>query len=62
MLAASPRARELLADKGYDADWFRQTLAGAFSAEHPGRSDPHWSSAKIVMPFYGASSRKVFSS
>ena len=22
-----PRARELLADKGYDADWFRQALA-----------------------------------
>ena len=27
MLAALPRARELLADKGYDADWFRQALA-----------------------------------
>jgi transposase len=25
MLAALPRARELLGDKGYDADWFRWT-------------------------------------
>jgi transposase len=27
MLPAMPRARELLADKGYDADWFRAVLA-----------------------------------
>ena len=27
MLAALPRAGELLGDKGYDADWFRQALA-----------------------------------
>jgi transposase len=27
MLPAMPRARELLADKGYDADWFRAFLA-----------------------------------
>ena len=27
MLPALPRAKELLADKGYDADWFRQALA-----------------------------------
>ena len=27
MLPVLPRARELLADKGYDADWFRQALA-----------------------------------
>src|SRR5450631_2557007 len=27
MLAALPRARERLADKGYDADWFRRALA-----------------------------------
>lgn len=26
MLSALPRARELLGDKGYHADWFRQTL------------------------------------
>ena len=26
-LAALPRARKLLGDKGYDADWFRQALA-----------------------------------
>ena len=27
MLPALPRAKELLADKGYDADWFRAGLA-----------------------------------
>ena len=27
MLPAMPRAKELLGDKGYDADWFRQALA-----------------------------------
>jgi transposase len=27
MLPAMPKARELLADKGYDADWFREALA-----------------------------------
>jgi transposase len=27
MLDALPRAKELLGDKGYDADWFRQALA-----------------------------------
>jgi transposase len=27
MLAALPRAREILGDKGCDADWFRQALA-----------------------------------
>jgi transposase len=27
MLPVMPKARELLADKGYDADWFRQALA-----------------------------------
>jgi transposase len=26
MLNALPRAKELLGDKGYDADWFRQAL------------------------------------
>ena len=26
MIDALPPARELLADKGYDADWFRQAL------------------------------------
>ena len=26
MINAMPRAKELLADKGYDADWFRQAL------------------------------------
>ena len=27
MLPAMPRANELLADRGYDADWFREALA-----------------------------------
>ena len=27
MLPALPKAEELLGDKGYDADWFRQALA-----------------------------------
>ena len=27
MLDALPHAKELLGDKGYDADWFRQALA-----------------------------------
>ena len=27
MLPAVPKARELLGDKGYDADWFRAALA-----------------------------------
>ena len=27
MLAALPQARELLGDKGYDSDWFRDALA-----------------------------------
>ena len=27
MLTALPEAKELLGDKGYDADWFRQALA-----------------------------------
>jgi transposase len=27
MLPAMPKAGELLADKGYDADWFRAALA-----------------------------------
>ena len=31
MLPAIPRAKELLADKGYDADWFRAALANAAS-------------------------------
>ena len=27
MLPAMPKAKEILADKGYDADWFRHALA-----------------------------------
>ena len=35
MLPVLPRARELLADKGYDADWFRQLSQSAKSPLHP---------------------------
>ena len=37
MLPAMPEAKELLADKGYDADWFRAALA---KASRPRRLHP----------------------
>ena len=45
MLPAPPKAKELLADKGYDADWFRAALASAASlsasrSKSTGRSRP----------------------
>ena len=40
MLKALPRARELLGDKGYDADWFRQALtARGITACIPSKSN-----------------------
>jgi transposase len=40
MLSAMPAAKELLADKGYDADWFRAALAGrGVAACIPSRSN-----------------------
>ncbi len=32
MLPALPKANELLADRGYDADWFRAALAAIITA------------------------------
>ena len=41
MLNALPRAKELLGDKGYDAEWFRQALAErGISACIPSKSNP----------------------
>ena len=34
MLPALPKAKELLADRGYDADWFRAALAKVGLVEH----------------------------
>ena len=34
MLPALPKAKELLADKGYDADWFRAALSGGRETGH----------------------------
>ena len=40
MLPALPNANELLADKGYDADWFRKALADrGIAACIPSRSN-----------------------
>ena len=46
MLPAMPKARELLADKGYDADWFRQALAKRKIAA----CIPSKSNRKVVIP------------
>jgi transposase len=35
MLPAMPKAKQLLADKGYDADWFRAALAKPHRRLHP---------------------------
>jgi putative transposase len=46
MLAAFPKAKTLLADKGYDADWFRDALAARkITACIPSRVN-----RKIVIP------------
>src|SRR5471030_679693 len=47
MLPAMPRAKELLADKGYDADWFRATLA----KRRVVACIPSKSNRKITIPF-----------
>ena len=40
MLTALPPAKELLGDRGYDADWFRKALHGrGIAACIPGRSN-----------------------
>ena len=41
MLPALPKAKELLGDKGYDADWFRQALAErGYHSLHPFKIQP----------------------
>jgi transposase len=46
MLPALPKAKELLADKGYDADWFRQALAKRKTAA----CIPSKSNRKVAIP------------
>jgi hypothetical protein len=40
MIEALPPTRQLLADKGYDADWFRQGLAARHHGLHPIQVQP----------------------
>jgi transposase len=46
MLPAMPNAKQLLADKGYDADWFRAALAGRGVAA----CIPSKSNRKVAIP------------
>ena len=46
MLPALPKAKELLADKGYDADWFREALAKRKTAA----CIPSKSNRKVTIP------------
>jgi transposase len=47
MLPAMPKAKELLADKGYDADWFRAALAKRGVAV----CIPSKSNRKVAIPY-----------
>ena len=47
MLPAMPKAKELLADKGYDADWFRAALAKRRVAA----CIPSKSNRKLAIPY-----------
>ena len=47
MLPALPKAKELLADKGYDADWFRAALAKRGIAV----CIPSKSNRKVAIPY-----------
>ena len=47
MLPALPKAKELLADKGYDADWFRAALAKRGVAD----CIPSKSNRKVAIPY-----------
>ena len=47
MLPAMPETRELLADKGYDADWFRAALANRRVAA----CIPSKSNRKVAIPY-----------
>jgi transposase len=46
MFDAMPEAKELIADKGYDADWFRQALAARGTAT----CIPSKSNRKVAIP------------
>ncbi len=47
MIDALPSAKQLLADKGYDADWFRRALAERrIAARIPSKSNRKKSSVK----------------
>jgi len=46
MLPAMPKAKELLTDKGYDADWFRDALAKRAAAA----CIPSKSNRKVTIP------------
>src|SRR4029077_10847308 len=50
MLPALPKAKELLADKGYDADWFRAALARRSVAA----CIPSKSNRKVAIPYDAA--------
>ena len=47
MLPAMPKAKQLLADKGYDADWFRAALAKRGVAA----CIPSKSNRKVAIPY-----------
>ena len=53
MLPALPKAKELLADKGYDADWFRAALAKRSVAA----CIPSKSNRKVAIPYDAVLSR-----
>jgi len=54
MLPALPKATELLADKGYDADWFRAALAKRGVAA----CIPSKSNRKVAIPYDAVLSRQ----
>ena len=54
MLPALPKAKELLADKGYDADWFRAALAKRSVAA----CIPSKSNRKVAIPYDAVLSRQ----
>jgi hypothetical protein len=60
LLPAMPKAKELLADKGYDADWFRAALAKrGVAACIPSKSNRKLASP--MMPSCGATRSKTCS-
>ena len=55
MLPAMPKAKELLADKGYDADWFRAALPERGIAV----CIPTKSNRKVTIPMTPSSTNSV---